>query len=311
MSICIPTYNRASTIEAAIDSALEQTYANLEVVVVDDASTDDTVRRLEKYSDPRVRFHRNEHRLGQARNRNRTVELSSGPLIKFLDSDDALDRSCAAELADVLSSDPLIGLAFCKLRIEFEPTSEDPAWLALWGKPHEFSGHLNPVNDGYDLLHRWLGAGFPAGWIGPPSVVMVRRSHLERVGGFSVHQVTRCDTDLWARLLPGCRIGYVDQTLVTYLHGSHSETIVSNRTNRYWLDRAMTLETLYGDRQLRQRYPELRSLVSAARREAWRTCAKLGRGAGGVRYPLAPYMRYSALRFEMTRRRLSPRVASD
>jgi glycosyltransferase involved in cell wall biosynthesis len=309
VSICIPTYNRASTIGVAIESALAQTYPDIEVVVVDDDSTDDTVRAVEQYKDPRIRFHRNPRRLGQAVNRNRCAELSNGDLIKFLDSDDELDRGCVAELAELFDADPPIGMAFCQLRIVFEPGGEDPDWLAVWDKPHEFSGHLERVNEGPELLHRWLVAGFPAGWIGPPSVVMLRRSEFDRARGFDLHQHSRCDSDLWARLLPGCRVGYVAKELVTYLHGVESETTAANRSNGYWLDRAMTLEALYGDVEVRRANPELGALVRGARREAWRTCAKLGRGGDNVRYPLRRYLDYWLFRLEVMWRRLRSAVS--
>lgn len=225
--------------------------------------------------------------------------------MKFLDSDDQLDPTCVAELVELFEEAPSIGMAFCRLRIIYDEGGEDPDWFAVWGKPHEFSGPLEQVNDGSELLRRWFAARFPAGWIGPPSVVMVRRSAFDRVGGFSRSQVTRCDTDLWARLLPDYGVGYRDAELVTYLHGSASETIVSHTTNRYWLDRAATLEMLYSDPRLRRDYPELRSLVRGARREAWRTVAKLGYGADGRRYPTSPYGRYVALRVRLAAQRLT------
>lgn len=89
VSAIVPTFNRAELVCRAIDSALSQSYPNMEVVVVDDGSTDDTAERIERrYSaDPRVRFVRVENG-GVARARNIAIALATGAYVGLLDSDD-------------------------------------------------------------------------------------------------------------------------------------------------------------------------------------------------------------------------------
>lgn len=86
-SVVIPTYNRASSIEAAIESALNQTFDLLEVIVVDDGSKDDTEGVVRAISDKRVRYIRQENG-GAPKARNRGVDEAVGKYIAFLDSDD-------------------------------------------------------------------------------------------------------------------------------------------------------------------------------------------------------------------------------
>ena len=86
VSVVIPTYNCGRYVEEAVDSALNQTYRNLEIIVVNDGSTDDTSSRLEKYKD-RVRIVSQANR-GLSGARNVGIELSSGEYVAFLDSDD-------------------------------------------------------------------------------------------------------------------------------------------------------------------------------------------------------------------------------
>ena len=91
VSIVVPTYNRASLACRAIDSALAQTWPNLEVVVVDDGSTDDTQTALAAYaSDPRVVCVRHERNRGATQAKNTGLDRLTGEFATILDSDDVL-----------------------------------------------------------------------------------------------------------------------------------------------------------------------------------------------------------------------------
>lgn len=88
VSIIIPTYNRAGTIERAIDSVLGQTYQDFELIIVDDGSTDDTQRIVDSYKDSRVRYLRTDERHGANHARNIGIQNAQGEYIAFQDSDD-------------------------------------------------------------------------------------------------------------------------------------------------------------------------------------------------------------------------------
>src|SRR5690242_12522755 len=88
VSVIIPTFNRAALVTQAIDSALSQTHAPDEIVVVDDGSTDATPELLAQYG-PTIRVVRQENR-GRSAARNAGIQNSRGDLILFLDSDDVL-----------------------------------------------------------------------------------------------------------------------------------------------------------------------------------------------------------------------------
>ena len=88
VSVIIPTYNRARTIGRSLKSVLEQTYQNIEVVIVDDGSTDDTIKVISEFKDARVRIVRHTHNKGANAARNTGVKTASGEFIAFQDSDD-------------------------------------------------------------------------------------------------------------------------------------------------------------------------------------------------------------------------------
>ena len=94
VSIIMPAYNAAKTIQASIDSVLVQTYEDWELIVIDDGSLDETLKLVECASglDSRVRCYENESNLGVAETRNRGIELADGHWIAFLDSDDLWHR---------------------------------------------------------------------------------------------------------------------------------------------------------------------------------------------------------------------------
>lgn len=88
VSVVLPTYNRAGTIVRAVRSVLNQTYANLELIVVDDGSTDATDKLLESIDDPRLKYVRMPKNGGQSAARNEGMRLATGDYIAFQDSDD-------------------------------------------------------------------------------------------------------------------------------------------------------------------------------------------------------------------------------
>ena len=315
VSICIPTHNRAADAERAVASALAQTYENIEIVVVDDNSSDDTSVRIRALADERVRLHINPRRLGQVGNRNRSIELAQGTLIKFLDSDDLLEPECVSLMSAPLERDPGVGMAFCRRRliVDDAPAPAVAHWIETYGAVHAAFGTLGLVNDGALMLREWLGAGLHDNWIGEPTAVMVRRSVLAASGGFDARTALTPDLGLWARIMARTNVAFIDRELVAYRVGigANSETVAGLASGRNWLEHLWTLEALYADAYIAEMFPELRRVRADARREAFRTTLRAGRTASG-RYPVRPYLGYLAARVRAFARPLSvPRPVSE
>jgi len=113
ISIIICSYNRAQYIEKAIRSILDQTFTNFEIIVIDDASEDNTeniVRDLTQ-KDQRIKYFKNENNLGISKSRNKGVSLAQGEYIAMLDSDDYwIDNNKLLKQVDILEEDKNIGL---------------------------------------------------------------------------------------------------------------------------------------------------------------------------------------------------------
>ena len=114
ISIVMPTYNRAEYIEEALDSIAQQSIAALEVIVVDDGSTDDTADRVRRHSlGSRIAYLRQKGNLGASVARNLGVDMARGEVIVFLDSDDLLEPEHHRIALEVLRQDTGVGLFCC------------------------------------------------------------------------------------------------------------------------------------------------------------------------------------------------------
>src|SRR5438552_5716484 len=107
VSICLPAYNHGKYLGEALSSALEQSFADTEIVVSDNQSTDDTAHVAMEFAkhDPRVRCVITASHVEMHENFNRCVRLARGPYIKFLCADDVLDARCVERLLQILDSD--------------------------------------------------------------------------------------------------------------------------------------------------------------------------------------------------------------
>ncbi len=122
ISVIIPTYNRASLVGKSIKSVLDQTYTNLEVIVVDDHSTDDTDKVIKRIKDKRVRYIKLEENRGACVARNVGLDNATGDFIAFQDSDDIFHKNkLERQLSNMMKKQA--DFDFCKLNIIMDDTS--------------------------------------------------------------------------------------------------------------------------------------------------------------------------------------------
>lgn len=252
VSVCMPAYNAERWVAAAIESVLAQTYAELELVVSDNASTDATAAIVRSFADPRIRLVTLTARVDAVANHNRSVVLSRGRFVKFLHADDLLMPTCLEEMVAVALEDPGVGLVFAPREVLVDDPN-DPEELA-WSRTHgqlaaRFQG-LARVNDGRELFRQMLAAGLEDNWVGEPTAVMASRASLERVGLFNPRCWQIADIDLWLRIMLAYRVGYVDHPLSAYRHHRASMTAQNARSARDWLDRLWLLEGLLAEPSL-------------------------------------------------------------
>src|SRR5882724_3923639 len=116
VSICIPSYNYCRYLACALDSALAQSWKDVEILVVDDKSEDGSVALVREYAerDPRVVLYANPQRLGLTQNFNQCLRLARGKYIKFLCADDVLDGQCVERMVAAIEAESDAVLVGCR-----------------------------------------------------------------------------------------------------------------------------------------------------------------------------------------------------
>ncbi|MDQ7799469.1 MAG: glycosyltransferase family 2 protein [Candidatus Edwardsbacteria bacterium] len=115
ITVIMPTYNRASTICRAIDSVLNQTYKDIEILVIDDGSKDNTLEIIGKYKDNRIKIIKHNTNKGVISAKNTGLDKATGKWVTHVDSDDEIVPECFAILLDALKTDPNINHINCNV----------------------------------------------------------------------------------------------------------------------------------------------------------------------------------------------------
>ncbi len=198
VSVIIPAYNAQPFIAETVHSALAQTHTPLEVIVMDDGSTDDTGRIVQSFQDTRISYHYKPN-TGVADTRNQGFTLSSGQYIVFLDSDDIMLPDNLSLKVSALQAHQEWGAVYSAKIVFDHVTNED---------------HKVQRGKGGHLLQSLLK--FENGIFTAPSAYMFRRESIQKLNGYDPNMNTSADLELLVRLAQVSEIGYLDQPLVKY-----------------------------------------------------------------------------------------------
>jgi len=181
VSVIITAYNREKYIFNAIDSVIASTYKDIELIVVDDCSSDRTYDISKKYenNDSRIKIYRNNRNLGQFENRNYAATLSNGKYLKFLDSDDMIYPYGLEVMVNCIERYPNAGIA-----ISHDFLHEDEPYPIM----------LTP-NEAYKCF--FLAKGFP---MSGPSAAIICKEAFDNVGGFPSPYYVGSDIILWLKI---------------------------------------------------------------------------------------------------------------
>ncbi len=204
VSVILPTYNRSVFLGRAIRSVLAQSYGDFELLVVDDASTEDPTPVVAAFADDRVRLIRHEVNRGNAAARNTAIREARGRFLAFLDDDDEWTPDKLALQVPVLeSSEADEALVYCARRLV---STEGVVGVDAPGK------------EGW-VLDELL----PWGLMSCPSVLL-KAEVLDSVGLFDERLSRGVDDDLWRRIARHHRVKYLDEVLVV-CHVGHPERV--------------------------------------------------------------------------------------
>jgi glycosyltransferase involved in cell wall biosynthesis len=233
VSVCIPTYNYARFLPQAIESVLGQTHRDLELIVLDDASTDDTAAVVEPYAgDERFRYERHASNIGLFANFNRCLEAAGGEFVKVLCADDWLHPRSLEDALAALAADPRTGLA------------TSPGWHVdadgeSIGMVRAPFGSVRRTVPGREAIAAHADWGNVAGM---PSHVLLRREAIAEVGGFEPEFAPASDVHLWLKVLARWDLAWIPEPRCSLrLHGEHGHDYAyeaSESVFRLWEDMA-------------------------------------------------------------------------
>ncbi len=212
VTVIIPTYNRAQMVKRAIDSVLEQSYTHWELLVIDDASTDETAEVVQSMTDGRIHYLRHDTNRGGSAARNTGLAQAQGAYIAFLDSDDAwLPTKLEKQVACFERLPAAVGLVYTGALVVRDDGVQD---------------EQRPIHRG-NLFRQLLLENVV---VGSGSAVMIKRAVLEQVPTFDETLPARQDLDFWVRVARHYLMDFVDEVLLVIYASKTSDRITTNAT---------------------------------------------------------------------------------
>ena len=228
VSVIIPAYNHAAYVRQCVDSVLAQTYKDLEIVVVDDGSTDGTFEILREYG-TKIRLHHQENG-GTQKARNKAVGLALGDYIALLDSDDAWLPTKLQRQIKAFSATPTPGVVY-SLAYVMDSTGRVLSDRRPFGAPMS-----NPERAFEELLLEFRI---------PTLTAVIRRSCLDEVGVFDESLIGAADRDLWLRIAAKWPILCIPESLAIYRIHPRNTTNELLRSGRIVTERTKVLERAF------------------------------------------------------------------
>jgi hypothetical protein len=208
ISIVVPSYNHERFVGAAVASALAQTFTDIEVIAVDDASTDGSAAVLDAIRDPRFRYVVHPQNRGCSATLNTGIRLATGEYLAVLDSDDLFLPHKLARQLEVLEANPTLGAVFSLCEVIDESGSSVP--------DDSMARKAAEMNQANRPRHAWLARFFDDGnCLCHPTSVM-RTALFDELGLYDERLAQLQDFDMWLRLLRRYEIFIVQEKLACY-----------------------------------------------------------------------------------------------
>jgi len=217
ISVCIPVYNGAEFIKIAIDSVLNQSEKDFELIIVDNQSTDNTVSLIKSYQDSRIKLYVNDTNIGMIPNWNKALTYATGNYIKILPADDLMYPNCLALQSSVLENDTQKKISLvCSSRHII-----NDAGKVLFTR--KFSSKELQLNTA-QAVNRVIRAG--GNIVGEGGAVMFRREVLEKTGPFNSDIFYVLDLDQWFKILLHGHLYVLPEILSAFRVSSTSASVL-------------------------------------------------------------------------------------
>lgn len=217
VTVCIPTYNRASLLREAIGSVLSQTFHDFKLIIVDNASEDETEAVVRSFDDSRIIHVRNARNIGVRGNEERCLTLARGRYITILPDDDLMMPENLEVKVGMLNSHAQVGLVHSKYHV-IDDAGKVIKYDTNWA--HGPDRGSDAIESGQDVLKRML---LTYNDINLPTVVF-RRACYERLGGFTDRLSLAEDWEYWMRIAVYYDVAFLASPLIKWRFHAGSQT---------------------------------------------------------------------------------------
>lgn len=266
VSICIPVYNGEKYLRQCIESAIDQSYPEVEIIIVDDGSTDNSFSIIGEYAskEQRIKFFRNKQTLGLTGNWNRCIELASGSWIKFLFQDDYLAHECIEKMISAATDEH--SLIVCQRTFVLSPDADNKTRTYYSNEVVTFE--KLKINEGTSFIPAQLVSKFACehiclNFIGEPTSIMFIKKAIARLGFFDSHIAQLCDLEFVLRIGTNEGLVYISEPLSFFRIHETSATSTNLKGKEFilrYLDPIITVrQLLYASE-----YTRFRTLITAA-----------------------------------------------
>ena len=272
ISLVLPTYNDSQYIEQALNSALNQTYTDFEIIVVDDGSTDNTRDLVDKYGNSIGYIYQENQGLASARNTG--IEASKGKFLAFLDADDWFAENNLEAKASFLDKHQDVGWVYSDWQyVDDEGNYLDKGSTRFKFSTKKVTGHIFP-----ELVYN-------RNFISPCSAV-IKKTALEAIGGFDPKVVCQEDWDLWLRLSLKYSVQYIDEVLVFVLDRANS---LSKDSTKWALGNAFIVDKI--ENMIPDDFPERKRVLARLHADKYTFLARDFVRRGQISNALHAYLR--------------------
>jgi len=302
VSVCIPTYKRSAFLKNSIASVLAQTFQDFELIVADNASTDDTSAVVNSFHDDRIRYIRHSRNIGVINNFNHCLEQAKGAYVTLFHDDDVMLPDNLRLKARALDEHPRAGFVYTPCHT-MDVYGNDRGFNPYFGKIKQHDA----LERGHDFVTRNLETGHDV----PAPSVMIRKECYARLGGFSERLPYSGAYEYWMRIALHYDVMYLAMPLIKYrMHSAWGTGRFTTMVNGALADnpegqRDHFLANMLILEQAQRAVPDAqqrRRMETSARRRMTALFAYLveqqflapGDRAGARRYILAMYHRFPA-----------------
>jgi glycosyltransferase involved in cell wall biosynthesis len=229
ITVIIPVFNAQKYLLESIESVLNQTLKEIEIIVVNDGSTDQSLEILESISlmDNRL-IVLNQKNKGQSIASNKALEIARGDYIKYFDADDVMNDSHLEKLYEKIKNKNDV-LVSCKWARFYNDDLRNAKFISCstWTDLHSIDWITNAMSEKYDMMPLWL-------WLIPKKLLL-------KVGGWDESLTLNNDFEFSIRLLTSVSFVYFEDEAIIYYRSGHSNTLSAKKVRNY-MNRLFSLQ---------------------------------------------------------------------